>query len=961
MSDLWRYYRTSHGRGKWQPCPEDQVEEILESTALHMTALALDQQYVEGMDPDELKYLGDLVIDIDNSTEYKNLKGEQCTRSKEDALRVSIASANKMVDQITEYCDPTLIQIFASGGKGFHICIPWQLMMGKKRKAPIRRLNKIYKKIVRTWADENLVDGVDTGMYAGGRGHMVRVPNKQREDGAYKVQVSCGELRTMTPDKYIELCSGPRPLLNKPNLDSCIGLRALFDETRKNVDDEEANKATTQYERVSSEMLEGFGSEHHPECIKRLIYYKHKKKEISFHSVALQLATYIHETKVSEQDTYLLVSTMAEKGESGTYKCAEARTRHVIQDILPYSKGMGFSCAGMRSVVDLSDGACSKCPVQIKFEEEISNQSGIEEDDEGYFVAAENGARRKIANFTLTVKNFILPEGSTGRMDHSWIAADISLYARGEFIGKSEVSHEVFQSVKEFRKFFSSMYREAMIRASDTDIDQLRWHLMKMNSGMVGVLTVPSVGLRRMKFIPEGCTEEIEDTVWVEQGWRISASGSSGGARTTKPINKVISYEKSTSPLNITKECNDVLWHLLHCAEDHVIGTLLGWVGASQTKELTFSQILEFPLLNIRGEAGSGKTSLATIFSYLGGADYSSGVSVYSTKAPMKITAAETTSIPRIFDECGSSKMVPAVWLGCLEVLKACYQQSDMEQGTIAFLKKVGTTDNVIKKGNKASAPIIYLSTSSPTEAELWERTVDIPVFKSTHFNKAIKEHYDIVWSKLESKERLKDVGKLMMMTALNLSVTKAMDIYNKHYSWAVDAYPKLNTRGVKSQAYIFAGLEFVRKVFAMGGSEELLARLDEITEVTRNYHIRVLGNRKDKTEMGMFFNTIVATAAMFDTQGQPLLRPFQHYIRKDHNLYLNIDAVFSVYLNNCSKLSSYREYSNVEQWKQSIIHKSYYLGVEMLPEADGSLTPWEKIDIRPLEEDGNDFSRFKQ
>jgi len=155
----------------------------------------------------KIKRIGNLVLDID----CKDSEG------KPD-IEKAIAETKAIGDYLESIglnLDQT--KLYASGSKGFHIIIPLACMGG----IALPNLHLIHKYMVKHI--ETVTDlprgkdgktSLDMALYNGGMGQTVRVANKQRSNGAYKVQTTWQVLETLTADSYKVLCSEPRPLFD---------------------------------------------------------------------------------------------------------------------------------------------------------------------------------------------------------------------------------------------------------------------------------------------------------------------------------------------------------------------------------------------------------------------------------------------------------------------------------------------------------------------------------------------------------------------------------------------------------------------------------------------------------------------------------------------------------------------------------------------------------------------------
>ena len=177
---------------------------------------------------------GDIVIDFDAKREI--VEADNSVRKVGDIER-----ALKAVRMMTEILhsrysvDPNTLRFYASGGKGFHVIIPRELI-GSEDGDTI--LPKIYQRMVdRIASFENmskamLMDGallhsirdrakfsitevgecIDRNTFKGGRGQLLRLPHIKRPNGNYKIPVTYDEILTKDAHYFEELVRTDRTL-----------------------------------------------------------------------------------------------------------------------------------------------------------------------------------------------------------------------------------------------------------------------------------------------------------------------------------------------------------------------------------------------------------------------------------------------------------------------------------------------------------------------------------------------------------------------------------------------------------------------------------------------------------------------------------------------------------------------------------------------------------------------------
>lgn len=953
---MWRHYRATDAKtAPWECVPESQLDEI--EDAYHITMLAVDVPNTEGASFENARYWGDLVIDIDCGS-----GDDKTPEAILAATQRAIASTRLVAEYLALRSHPTHFQIFASGKKGFHIHVPAKLMHSKK--APIRHLNKIYHAIAKQIEVETGAEGIDFSLYAGGKGHMVRTPNKLRADGGYKVQVTYEELNTMTPERYHELVALPRPLRNLPNIVTNLRMMALVDEARVEVERQLSEKPKSAGS-IPDELLEGFGRDDHPECIKLLGDGRRHRDTVPYHSRAHQLAIYLRAADVSDEEKDKLVSALAEAGHSSKHSSVEARKRHVLLDVLPYVKGKGiqFSCGAMHTVVEIKE-ACRTCPVNIKAQEYITANTGVQCDEFGMYAITEDGARRQLTNFSIEIEDVIVPQDHRGKMFDTWTGAIFNVLQGQEVKMTREFTRDCLTDAKSFTEAFDEL-RNGKISVTNNDVRDIRNFLLAQIIEREGMRTTDAAGIRKITSENTDTGSVYEEMLWVEEGWSWKADGTSSKAKLTDSVENIVHLARMEPQLSISPEQDQTLLNLLSCTEPEIVSVLLGWVGASQLKEHVFDRVREFPLLNLYGPAGSGKTSLARIFSALGAADYCRyAPHNITTDTPFAIKKAAWTSttVPRVFDECNKAKMAFTKWNSVREVLKSCYQQSTMATGVLKDRKStqagvIGAT-TVVKK---ASSPVIFLSTSRPDEQEIRERSIGLWVKKSAHFEPKYRENFLAINNDPNAWDRLFALSRMVVRAALRTNCDRAYEDYCQQLE-LIPAGTQQRTQ--KSLAYILLGLSFMQKTFTDNqASVEVQEKFEQLSQAVRAWaqeHVS-LEHTLLHDEIDNYFDKLNHAIARIDHTGVSPVRAGVHYVRVGNILYIDGPAMFGEYRSICRFLGVAAEFTSHNQIIDAMRGHSYYLGHEKYPNGLGLLLNWTKIDLTPLEEKGHDFSRFVQ
>lgn len=215
---------------QWKIYPAT-AEGISEAKKAGYTAISVSEfsHPIEEGSPDPIVF-GDLYLDFDAKKIVKDSLGnKQAIGDIETALK----AVREFIRLLIQYydVDPNCLKFWASGGKGFHMCIPRQ-MIGSE--AGDVMLSAIYKAMVGDvlkcyggdWHEMGAMESmnpkgfferfcVDVSIYSGGKGHLIRIPHVQRPDGNYKVPVTYEEIMNEDHSYFINLVKQDRDIQGK--------------------------------------------------------------------------------------------------------------------------------------------------------------------------------------------------------------------------------------------------------------------------------------------------------------------------------------------------------------------------------------------------------------------------------------------------------------------------------------------------------------------------------------------------------------------------------------------------------------------------------------------------------------------------------------------------------------------------------------------------------------------------
>jgi len=887
---MYRYYQTGE-KSKWISVADDENldAELEKRKARKLTILSISEEITDQSDLDEVQYRGPLFFDID-------LK---------DDIPQAAASAAELVDRLMDEGVPLeSIRIVASGGKGFHIIVKEKAF---KTKRPVKNLPLVYMEMAR----EMHVTGMDYQVYNRGRGTSWRRLHLQRSDGNYPVTVSLEELKEMTTEKYKEIVKHDRlehPWTAPEKAKVAGGLAKLFDTATKIV-----GRGPKHSSEIPPEWLTAVKGGA-PSCIEKLAVYEIDEAR-QYNEVAMQFAAWVARAGVDAEVWQPQAKLMAENGRSGQYNSYRARYQH-LQGMVAYagrSSSLKFSCNAMRSVLKVKGAACEGCPIH-KAEDEGLN-CGILVEAGRYFREGVK-APTQLSTFRLEPVNRHIEINEEGHEIRK--GTDMEIYVGDHLLTTRLFDEACWGGRSAFLRSIEGVGDLAWL-GNDTDVQRLK-HLIYSRVEEMGEITqVRKAGIHLHK------VGDKELRVYVEPGMSISELRVRDTHRLVTNPNGIPRLRTVKMPVAGDQDMNSMLGNLLRINSPEVVAKAVGWFCAAHLKTHFMRLYGSFPLLNLWGSAGAGKTVTASILARLNGCDYVYEDSVLTlssmTKFAVVSTCAETTTIPRLLDEYNKSKMPYTAYNHACEVLKAAWGSASIARGTLT--RKSGATESQTGVVDETiTSPIVYMSEQMPEVPALLQRSISIQL---TRKSRQGSQGY---------MEGLRRQGDLTISLAKAL-LTQALSL---PFSWVEkemrDESEKLpdsmtDDRLRHSICVVQVGLSFLRKVCTTLQLPEATyinnLKVDLINELFANEEAAWVG---DASEVDAVIMDLGMAAHWCRTNNADQLVVYgTNYAVKGDELYLDLSSCLSGYKLYKKRMGEQVVISNGEQFQQLLQEEPYFAG----------------------------------
>lgn len=610
------YTQKTGGTEAWRPIREDKLDTL--DSPMFITVLSVDTPISDDATKEQLaetKYKGPLYFDLDDANSPAS----------------TAMYAQKLVEKLSEQgVFPAQLEIFATGGKGFHVLVPEECFLTKPPKTGLPLLPAIFKEMAFGLA----VDSMDFRVYTARKGRMFRRANVLRPNGLYKVRISAEELEAMAelakedPEaaeaNYKELCSAPRKDLevaqDTPEL--ATGLLAMFDAAKAKITKAAAKIKKQRPVKFPAE-LPSFDAMLRGEGI---------KSDTGFHPIAMQVAITAHARGMTLQDLLAKSEGLCENHESDGYRYnTPAKRRAELSRMYDYTDDNPCYTYNPHAIRDLlTHGAPDLHGLEVTAEEVLEGmQAGSDSDEDsnsefdhanvimtrqGIFTMTEAGPKQlTAAAFTGVIE---LRSGEDGGI----VALEADMTIGAKAYNGMTLTLEDFSSVNSFNKMLMRFGQTF----SGTDIQSRGAYMRiveKARKEGKSMYVIAKEGLSVVK-IPFHEDDQAKQgfLVWADNKQVIVEPSMADKGMALKFVGfpeKAGQFQTDLSSApNLVRwlaedqnkdQLRSFLNNLLYCQSPAYLGKLLGWTMACHYRAMFHEAYGKFPMLHINGAAGAGK------------------------------------------------------------------------------------------------------------------------------------------------------------------------------------------------------------------------------------------------------------------------------------------------------------------------------------------------------------------
>lgn len=875
---MLKYYHVDH-RSKWLCVPEEQIPANAKYESVLYVQYKAEDAEAAG---EEQGYWGPFYIDIDVAQ-----------GSKEESIAIAMADARDILHYMRVNYGLTEgdYNLYASGGKGFHIEVNPYLYSTKKfmKALPLR-----YRIMAGRLAQETKTN-IDMGVYSSGKGRQWRRTNVQRENGSYKVLLD--SLDGLTSSDIIELTKKPGKLpepFSKGKVNELLA--SWFNSTKKAAD----FKTTT--EPVPVEKISSLDT---PECVKKLGNNEDVKTNVNSNLIAMQAISYGIAKGWSIDQIISYNSGLILNYRSSQYKTPEAFKDH-FRALYDYSKEnsskFAFGCKMMLSCVDGVD--CDNC--QIKIGVDTQAYEGIYVKDGGYYLADDQPDRpgKKLTNFTVSWDAELIPFHEGGYADKGE-SRNIYTVHNEHQTKVVTLPGNVIDTKAGIQKFCDSYLSYF---GTERDLPMLKLAISHMSnptrSNIVGY-----TGL-----------------VWYEDEWHFTTKEMSISLNMTMNLitTEVDSQLATSTRLNFKNEdaedaeIEEITRALLDINREEISTPMLLWfLNCFFNPHVQFANTPS-PSLFVTGMHGSGKTQSMLQFQRLFAPVKNSFPSISTTTAfAMNKYASATNLMPLIFDEykpsMNASKNNEVGQVS--QAIRASYDKSYESRGT--QFRNIEQTPFY--------APLAIIGEQQSFESAVTDRIILLQLDSSFH-DKA----------NTAALEKLRDLntealGAMFLEFAMQVTPKQFVARRAEFDKSLQNRFgKKVDNRPRQNMASLQATLSYFKEFIALHtpNSESVIEKLDAAFEIylkSNEFDLNsVMHEVKNLDDIGKALINLNDIADLADSSLQNPLLPGRHYIVDRGILYIDVEGSYKL-------LKNYIRQNNIEIFltdRVSFItqlgHKSY-------------------------------------
>lgn len=834
--------------------------------------------------------------------------------------------------------DLTQASYYLSGGKGMHVEIPQACFMPKVPATGTVWLPTIYRYI----AEALIVDTLDMNVYSGKRGRMWRTPGVQRESGKYKVSITLEEAMSMTPELYAELVSAPREQV-VPTPASCNSAFSVLFERCK-------TKAQTQYrgkkkrQTAANLLLDPWiKANKTPPTIEGLMDGTLVADGVGFQALGMQLAIYAASVNMASAEFIERCRGLCENHVSDSRRYGSFSKRVVelqrIHHYMSESSLYDFDVSPLRKLVKPSHAMADLGIMETEDKGDVPVQqiatdtADAPESDmhrslrKGFFMNADGMFKRSGENTEAicraTLRNVECFHDAT---KGTFLGYEFDVVQSGVKTFRAMLAAEAFTSAMAMKRFFVN--HQIGFQGGDFEVMSLLDILSDKAKRGGKVYVYPREGFMLLQNPHVEQKEPVK--VYLTQDNFVSSLAEDDPAYFRLQYRAVQAMSSFNIDIHKAPELDDSMRPALHdlfsFTREDVGADLIGWFVSCHYRSVYLELFNQFPLLQIYGEAGAGKSQTVWLLAHMHW--YLKDISVKSaascTPFALDTHASSSTSAPLILDEFKPRELKTqgkGKYEKLKDMFKASYIGGDIgERGTLN--KGAENTLSVIK--NRATAPVVFMGEAIEMETAIIERCVTVN-FTKQHQTK----QRSLAFNRLHSNPvALSALGCQIVQMGFSLDLD-AMRKEVRDIQTEIEAgMPSVDDENIKraaprmiyNRAVVIHGLRVLRHILNGAYGDEFDASVDALL-ATRTASMSTTESAvvavHAMSEVSKVMNRIALMSR--DVEAFHEMRPNKDYLVGDGWIELRVERSYDQYRRYCAGIHDTPLFDSVESFTYAL------------------------------------------
>lgn len=965
MAGNWFFHYQREGKeSKWELTLASERDSVLRharpafSTVLDLSTVPDDNEW------SKVRYRGPFYADFDAENDL------------EAACEGFTGFLVKLEDEIG--FDLKQARLYATGSKGFHVEVPPECFMQPSSVVSgIPWLPYLY----RAMAESLMVDTLDLNVYTAKRGRMWRTPNVKRENGCYKVPLTVDEALAITPEVYAELIKAPREIgaATPPSLNSKFAM--LFDRCRGKVTTQMRGKKK-RVEKANAILDPWKKAKKTPPTVERIMAGEGLAEGAGFQSIAMQLAIYAVSVDMPlaeflERCRGLCQNHVSDSRRYGTFELRQAELQRLweymsensLYDFDPgplgrlLKAGTPMPDLGVIAIEDSEEIAKKEAAAEsgenvVQFDEHRALRRGLMHNDGGLFKRTGEQIDSICRASFKNVESFHDSESNEFR------GFEADMIVAGQRRARVMMGGDLFTSSQAMKRFFA--LHQLSFQGGDVEATALMDIMSeKATAEKSNVYTFHREGFMLINN-PRKKEENTPVAVYLTQDTFLSS------LEPSDPNYFRLRYRPkiATSAYNIDvhrapsldESMAPALQDLFAINKPTIIADLLGWFVACYFRSAYLKVYRQFPLLQVYGTAGSGKTKTVELLARLHWFS-DEHVSIKSATActpfALNVHAGTSTSAPFIIDEYKPREL--RAHKGKLEKLKDIMKMSynGAEIGGGGRVEKFAENQMQLLK-TVATAPICFMGEAIEMETAIIERSVMVNMNKADIEAESRKHAF----KRLQANPvALSALGRRLVEVGFGLNLEIMRDEFDGIFesiedSLVIDEKTRsIAPRIIFNRAVVLHGLWTLRKVLHQTFGSEFDASIDELigmkSGAPSQEEVQIVQFHA-MSEISKVLNRIALLSRDVGTSHE--LRRRLDYLVGDGWMDLKVERAYDCYRRYCAQINDPPLFDNMDAFLHAFNTYTPCIernAVDSELRIDGSSERVVRLDLRKLQREG--------